>query len=269
MTKARTYGEQVRVRLFSQDGLTPFVIDFDSIDIEELSKNRTNRAIGKKVSSHQRYGNDGWKIVLTRSKRDNYIQSLFHYNEQFLQKGLDAPKFQIEHITTHTYNTANINPFLEFSLDNVLQTSISPAFLLSRVNIPIPKEISQTATNIQSAVGNIANKVLGNFRERFIYHDCTITPLTASDKVKENNIETITLYATSRTDESDNNLYSDSYTLNNMNKQLVSQIRREDSKPKTDIVFNLNKIANDKIDSLQLNINSALQKIYDNLKINL
>jgi hypothetical protein len=36
-----------------------------------------------------------------------------------LAKGLNPPQYTIQHITTHTYTTTQVNPYLEFSGDNL------------------------------------------------------------------------------------------------------------------------------------------------------
>jgi hypothetical protein len=226
MSKNRTFGENVRVRLFAEDGITPLVIDFDTITLEQLNKNKTNRAIGKKKSGHQTYNDDGWKIVLTRSKRDNYIQSLIHYHEMALEKGLNPPKYTVQHITTHTYNVTNVNPYLEFTGDNLGSFKLpfnTGGTNIANIGLNALNSVANSAINL-TAIPTIA-KNLQPFREMYIYKHCSLSIPSFSDRPKEYNDESITLHCSSRVSESDLNLFDDSYMNDNARSSVLNKIK--------------------------------------------
>lgn len=108
MTKNRVYGEQVLVRVMSNNGQHPYILDFDSIEIQSFTINKSYKGIGKKVTRTQSI-NTGYKIVLTRAKRDNYLQALINYNDFHIQKGLEPPVFMIDYIINHNYSEKSIN----------------------------------------------------------------------------------------------------------------------------------------------------------------
>jgi len=123
MTKNRVYGENVIVRIMSSDGVTPYILDFDSIEIQSMTTVRTFKAIGKKVNRHQSY-NTGYKITLTRGKRDNHLQALINWNDYHIQKGLEPPLFMIDYIVNHTYQVKDVIYAEELNIDEFTPNNI-------------------------------------------------------------------------------------------------------------------------------------------------
>lgn len=123
MTKNRIYGENVIVRIMSNNGITPYILDFDSIEIQSMTTVRTFKAIGKKVNRHQSY-NTGYKISLTRAKRDNHLQALINWNDYHIQKGLEPPLFMLDYIVNHTYNISKVDYAEELNIDEFTPNNI-------------------------------------------------------------------------------------------------------------------------------------------------
>lgn len=123
MTKNRVYGENVIVRIMSNDGVVPYILDFDSIEIQSMTSVKTFKAIGKKVNRHQSY-NTGYKITLTRAKRDNHLQALINWNDYHIQKGLEPPLFMIDYIINHNYKLDKVNYPEELNIDEFTPNNI-------------------------------------------------------------------------------------------------------------------------------------------------
>lgn len=126
MSKNRIYGEDVIVRLMSNNGIIPYILDFDSIEIQSLTNVKTYKAIGKKVNRHQSI-NTGYKITLTRAKRDNHLQALINYNDYHIQKGLEPPLFSIDYIVNHNFKVGNINYNEELNIESSEPNNIKKA----------------------------------------------------------------------------------------------------------------------------------------------
>lgn len=114
MTRAKVFGEDITIRLLSDDESTPLILDFDMCEIASLRTNKMYKAIGKRISKPHS-STSGYKIVLTRAKRDNYIEALTQYLDFFAEKGLDFPTFTVERIVNYQYSVKELNPENEFN----------------------------------------------------------------------------------------------------------------------------------------------------------
>lgn len=233
MSKNRIYGEDVVVRLLSSDGLTPYILEFDEIQVSDESKNRSYKAIGKKISTNQCY-DTGYKIVLSRTKRDNQITSLLKLRDSALNRGLPVPTFTVEKITTHTYSSLSINPLQEFG-QSVISTAI-PSLPLGLDNIAnqVGNAVNSAISTATSAVGNLLN--LPAFREVEMYNNCTLVEGSSSDKPKENSMQTIVLYSTDLVLLNDKNMYDNMYINSSFNSQV--QAKMDKVKIKDDNILN-------------------------------
>ena len=113
MSKAVVYGQQVQVRLLTSD-LVPLIIDWDKFDATALSTDRAYMAISKRQARHHSMGS-GMKLVLSRTKKDNYLKSLIYYNQYCINKGIEPLQFVIEETVRHTYEESALNPFSELA----------------------------------------------------------------------------------------------------------------------------------------------------------
>lgn len=114
MSRAKVFGEDITIRLLSDDESTPLILDFDACEIASLRTNKMYKAIGKRISKPHS-STSGYKIILTRAKRDNYIEALTQYLDFFAEKGLDFPTFTVERIVNYQYAKSEINPENEFT----------------------------------------------------------------------------------------------------------------------------------------------------------
>jgi len=114
MSRAKVFGEDITIRLLSDDESTPLILDFDACEIASLRTNKMYKAIGKRISKPHS-STSGYKIILTRAKRDNYIEALTQYLDYFAEKGLDFPTFTVERIVNYQYSKKEINPNDEFN----------------------------------------------------------------------------------------------------------------------------------------------------------
>lgn len=103
MTRNKVFGEDVLIRLISDDTQKPLIIDFDSSEINSLRQNKSYKAIGKRVMKPHSH-TSGYKIILSRVKRDNYIDALTQYLDHFAERGLEYPTFTVERIVNFTYS---------------------------------------------------------------------------------------------------------------------------------------------------------------------
>lgn len=221
MSKNRIYGEDVVVRLLSSDGLTPYILEFDEIQVSDESKNKTYKAIGKKISTNQCY-DTGYKIVLSRTKRDNQVTSLLKLRDSALNRGLPVPTFTVEKITTHTYSSLSINPLQEFGQSIINPTLPSLGLGLDSVINQVSNAVNGTISTATSAVGNLLN--LPAFREVEMYNNCTLVEGSSSDKPKENSMQTIVLYSTDLVLLNDKNMYDNMYINNSFNSQVQAKM---------------------------------------------
>lgn len=217
MSKNRVYGNQVIVRLLTNIGNVPVCIDFDEISIKSKTANKTNRSIGKKIDSNQ-LQSSGYEITLTRSKRDNYIQSLSQFLDNQIHSGFNAVQFKIEHVTEHNYSAIKNVPELEFG-----RASVGSIPLIGGALNQINQQASQAINGAVNAVQNspIGGLIVKPFTEKYVYYNCTLSNLSWSDKPFENTVEQITLVSTNRVCESDFNLYEDVYSANNLTNDAV------------------------------------------------
>lgn len=221
MSKNRIYGEDVVVRLLSSDGLTPYILEFDEIQVSDESKNRSYKAIGKKINTNQCY-DTGYKIVLSRTKRDNQITSLLKLRDSALNRGLPVPTFTVEKITTHTYSSLSINPLQEFGQSIINPTLPSLGLGLDSVINQVSNAVNGAISTATSAVGNLLN--LPAFREVEMYNNCTLVEGSSSDKPKENSMQTIVLYSTDLVLLNDKNMYDNMYINNSFNSQVQAKM---------------------------------------------
>jgi len=224
MSKQVVTGEQVIVRLSSQDGLIPLVLDFDSIDVEPKQENETYRGIGKTISQNQNK-TTGYKIKLTRPKMDHYLKDLMLYIDLCLENGINAPKFTVTEIVTHSYSPTGFIPEIEFNeaLNNPF--SNVPAFLSPVTNLISNNPITGFVNGAIGAVKNtLALSTKANFQEKSVYKNCTINFQNYSHKSKEITSEGLVLYSSTVVDLTDSNRYSDEYFKNYIEKDYMTQI---------------------------------------------
>lgn len=317
MTVNRIYGQDVLVRLFSNDGITPYIVDFDTIEINSLTTTQSYKGIGRKLQKHQSI-NSGYKIVLTRAKRDNHLQALVHFNDYHIQKGLEQPFFKLDYIVNHTYNIKNYNVIKRLSGNqDPLFSSTKNIVMNDGTNFKIPslltnlvangaeallkkndgiKQAIDTVKDGKKLIDGIGTKVKAitklfqdsasrtiytqplyqelkarinflppdakdNFVEEYYYNNCVIGEFSSSDRVNENSIETITLYATDKNIMSEDNFYDDKYMMESFEEQLNTELKKNQD--------NIIKIVDQKqsniLDDIKKNFNKTLEEIYGNL----
>lgn len=108
MSKSVVYGQQVQIRLLTSD-YKPLIIDWNKLDATALSMDRAYMAIGKRQARHHSMGS-GIKLVLSRTKKDNYLKALMFYNQSCINRGIEPLQFVIQEIITHAYNFTAIDP---------------------------------------------------------------------------------------------------------------------------------------------------------------
>ena len=162
MTKNRIYGEDVLVRIMSNDGSVPYILDFDTIEINSLTNVRTYKAIGKRVSKHQSI-NTGYKITLTRAIRDNYLDALIGHNDYHIQKGLEPPLYMIDYTINHGYKIEDIN------YENELDDSFSQSAPKQKIEVqnPITSNLAKKIAGIAGTVANL-NPVTANIKNQLV-----------------------------------------------------------------------------------------------------
>lgn len=111
MSKSVVYGQQVQIRLLTSD-YKPLIIDWNKLDATALSMDRAYMAIGKRQARHHSMGS-GVKLVLSRTKKDNYLKALMFYNQSCINRGIEPLQFVIQEIITHAYNFTAIDPSSE------------------------------------------------------------------------------------------------------------------------------------------------------------
>lgn len=118
MSKNLVVGQDILIQIVSDDILYPFITEFDECDINSLRKDGIYKSIGKRViKTHSQ--SSGYKISLTRAKRDNYLDSLIQFVDQFTERGLEPPTFSVIVQTNFTYPESELNPFNDSSLQVV------------------------------------------------------------------------------------------------------------------------------------------------------
>jgi hypothetical protein len=224
MSKQVVTGEQVIIRLSSQDGLIPLVLDFDSIDVEPKHDNDTYRGIGRTISQNQTKMT-GYKIKLTRPKLDHYLRELMYHIDMCLESGLTAPKFTVSEVITHTYSGTGFIPEVEFNeaiLSNPFQNT--PAFLNPATNLLSNNPVTGF---VNSAIGAIKNTLAlsdkSNFQEKVLYKNCSINFSNYSHKPKEISQEGLVLYSSTLVNNNDDNRYSNEYFIKYLEKDTLSQ----------------------------------------------
>lgn len=159
MSRAKVFGEDVTIRLLSDDESTPLILDFDMCEIASLRTNKMYKAIGKRISKPHS-STSGYKIVLTRAKRDNYIEALTQYLDFFAEKGLDFPTFTVERIVNYQYSVKELNPENEF---NNIKDKPNEGFNGSRtLNDLIKAKEEAKKTKQDRALLNVATLLLPN-----------------------------------------------------------------------------------------------------------
>lgn len=169
MTRAKVFGEDVLITLKSNDTLTPLILDFDSCEVTSLRQNHSYKSISKKVT-RTISASTGYKIVLTRAKRDNYIEAISQYIDFFTQRGLEPPLFSLERVVNMQYGVDEIIPQSEFfgQEERQIQQRANEAIKRSQASAEAKKnqllriggEIANLATNNIPAVAN-ANRKIG------------------------------------------------------------------------------------------------------------
>jgi hypothetical protein len=144
MTRAKVFGEDITIRLLSDDESTPLILDFDACEVASLRTNKMYKSIGKRISKPHS-NTSGYKIILTRSKRDNYIEALTQYLDFFAEKGLDFPTFTVERIVNYQYASTELDTKAEFFKDITKQTPFQESALA------LAKEQEQRAEFIREA----------------------------------------------------------------------------------------------------------------------
>lgn len=145
MTRAKVYGEDVKIRLLSEDTSTPLILDFDMCDIASLRQNKMYKAIGKRVSKPHSV-TSGYKITLTRAKRDNYLEALTQYLDFFIERGLDFPTFTIERTVFYQYDKKELNSNAEFFQSEIKQNNSNTDFLEAQQELKRRAEFIKEAT---------------------------------------------------------------------------------------------------------------------------
>jgi len=225
MSKQVVTGEQVIVRLSSQDGLIPLVLDFDSIDIEPKQDNDTYRGIGKTISQNQTK-TTGYKIKLTRPKMDHYLREIQYFIDFCLENGITAPKFTVTELITHTYSGTGFIPEVEFN-EAIINNPFSnlPSFLSPLTNLASNNPVTGFVNGAIGAIKNtLALSQKPNFQEKVVYRNCSINFQNYSHKSKEISSEGLILYCSTLTDLTDENRYSNEYFKKYIEKDIMSQI---------------------------------------------
>lgn len=237
MGKPRIFGEQVVVKVLSSDGSTPFIIDFDTCDITSLSSIKSFKGIGKRIPKHQTVTN-GWKISLTRNKRDNALQALVHHIDMLVESGRSSPEFVIEHTTTHFAPTIDTEYVLGKDLNKTKTDDIYTKLqnIETRIeSLPIignyvgqfinngknfAERANQVAGNIgklgASAINSLIGATVEGITETYIYHYCAIAEPTSVDKRTDETSETIVFYSGTRTSKTVKNTYEDTHLAGQM-----------------------------------------------------
>lgn len=250
MSKPRLFGEQVVVKVLNHEGLAPFIIDFDTCDITSLSKIHSFKGIGRQIPKHQTI-NDGWKISLTRNKRDNALQSFIHHIDMLLEAGCSSPEFQVEHIVMHFAPTIDKEYVLgkdspvkdKESIYENFKNITSKISSLPKLNIignstfnttvnavlDDTKRYTQNAQNFLGSaesylaqakgiglnyvnqIANIMGEQVEGMAEIYTYHFCAIAEPTISNKRNEEIGETLVLYSGTRTSKTVTNVFEDTY----------------------------------------------------------
>ena len=93
------------------------------------------------------------------------------------------------------------------------------------------------------------------------YNNCVIGEFSSSDRVSENSIETITLYATDKGINSDENYYDDEYLGDKFGIQLTEGLESK----KDQVLKKLDTNKPQIIDEVKRAFNKSLEEIYGNL----
>ena len=158
MTRNKIFGEDVVVRLISDDLSFPLVLDFDTDDISSLRQNKVYKAIGKRsIKPHTI--SSGYKIVLTRAKRDNYLQTLIQYHDFFIERGLEPPTFTVERIVLHSYGSDELNAKNEFFKQELKQQTSLNMSIESSEKLFNQRE-KQIADRTNQIISNTINRYL-------------------------------------------------------------------------------------------------------------
>lgn len=220
MSKQRSFGQDVIVRLSSADGRTNFIIDFDSINVSSLTEGKIKKGIGKRVGRPQS-NSSGYKVTLSRTKRDNYLESLVQMNDYYLNSGLDQPIFSLTHTINHPYYTTSINPYLEFGGDTASGFGLAG--------------LARVAQSLVGDVEGLVNKFINNYKEEYIYQHGIILAPNSSYEVKEVGKEQLTLLFASRVSNNDANLYDDKYIPDYVRNDIINTSDKIVDKYVTDI----------------------------------
>lgn len=231
MSKSRTFGQDVRVRLYDSNHVTPYIIDFDSIEVESLNESLRKKAIGKKIWNSQTI-NSGYKVRLSRAKRDNYNQSIQGMIDLLINNGYKAPKFCIEEIVTHPYAVDAINPYFEMVGESLLNLVPNNNLLTNVANQAVNKTLNNPATKGalsfgSKLAGSAAGLLLGVFKEHYLYNSCTIEKPKYEHKVMDTTIEVMEFTCAEKINLNDLNAYDDSYINSNIIISALNDVKKE------------------------------------------
>lgn len=215
--KARVYGEDVVVRLYNDEFTQPFVIDFDSIKVSKIVDSKNYKTINKNLTTHHPIFN-GWRVELTRAKRDNYLDEFVDILDKWYQGKYRFQEISIEHSTRYNSTAAGmIQPAKEFSEDvpNKFAQFVGglAGNLLNKAQSVVNQNpfINQTRDAIIGGINTflgIASFFKEPFREKWLYVGGTLAGFNHSDAPKENSMQTIVFNCVDRISNTDENAFT-------------------------------------------------------------